>query len=267
MPLDSLGVGDHERQAESPPGDSGGADGYLGVEPTTLTNEDPGLAADFSEARGRTMFPRFELRAPMVANAQWAETTGGAYDAARFRQSGAAIGATFDESGRTLRFEPGASEDQRPWVTAVDEMRWALGHQALEMVGIRPEELGYPIIFAGPNGQKKGTTFTVDRHIEVYISQGDSVVDVAHVIGHEFGHALDVSWNSPQDRRRWLEARGLAATTSWWPRDDLSDLTTGSGDFAECFASWRVDVAPRSRLAGSCQAQFFLLDELWRRDR
>lgn len=237
---------------------------YGAVEPERLTNE-AAVASDFLEDRSRPMLPRFELDAPGMAAAGFSESFGSATVGEPFQLSGARIGNIFDESdpAPSFLFEP--THSSLPWVSAVDEYRWGAGQQALAIVGIAPEALGYPVVFLGPNGGKKGTTFTVDRHIEVYISDDDSVRDIAHVLAHEFGHAFDVSSNAPEDRRRWLEVRNLPETTPWWPRGEVSDLTTGAGDFAECFASWRASVEPRSQLAGSCVAHFGLLDELWGR--
>lgn len=234
----------------------------------------------FLEATSRPVLPKFEVFNPTLAAAQWSESSGDGQDVRAFRQSGTMGAARFDESATTLSFRAAgpdpaigphelivSTDADSPWVGAIDEHRWVLGHQALAVVGIGSDELEYPIMFAGPNGATKGTTFTIDRHIEVYIGNEDTVRDIAHVLAHELAHAFDVSWLSPDDRRRWLSARSLAPTTPWWPSENGSDLVTGSGDFAECFASWRVSVPSRSRLAGSCEDQFALLEELWTQKR
>jgi len=94
-----------------------------------------------------------------------------------------------------------------------------------------------------------GYTFVQEQRIEVYVRDEMSDQLLAHVIAHEIGHAIDVSNNSGDDRRRWQELREIE-DAPWWPTSGATDFSTGAGDFAESFAAWQVgDASFRSRVA------------------
>ncbi|MCP5029859.1 MAG: hypothetical protein GY929_26605 [Actinomycetia bacterium] len=84
-----------------------------------------------------------------------------------------------------------------------------------------------------------GFTWSRERRIEIFVPEDASVGFLAHVIAHELGHAVDVELNSPDDRLRWQEARGITGT-AWWAASGSSDFNSGAGDFAESFAAWLV---------------------------
>ncbi len=87
-----------------------------------------------------------------------------------------------------------------------------------------------------------GYTFVQEKKIEIYVRTEMSDPLLAHVIAHEIGHAIDVSKNTGDDRRRWQELRGIS-DKSWWPGNGATDFSTGAGDFAESFAAWQVGTA------------------------
>jgi hypothetical protein len=94
-----------------------------------------------------------------------------------------------------------------------------------------------------------GYTFTNEKRIEIYVRDSMSEGLLAHVVAHEIGHAVDVSLNTGDERRSWLEARGIP-DAQWWPGEGgVSDFKSGAGDFAESFAAWQVGVGSyRSKL-------------------
>jgi hypothetical protein len=76
---------------------------------------------------------------------------------------------------------------------------------------------------------------------------------VADIVGHELGHAVDVTLLDERDRQQWLAARGVPAGTAWFAVDDtvtLGDFGSGAGDFAESFAAWQTGKVSQSRLGG-----------------
>ena len=60
------------------------------------------------------------------------------------------------------------------------------------------------------------------------------------MVAHELGHALDLELLDTGKRRAWKQQRGLAVDAPWWPAQGAADFDTGSGDFAECFATLAV---------------------------
>ncbi len=112
---------------------------------------------------------------------------------------------------------------------------------------------GWTIDFRSANGSLRGLTFADQRRIEVYVHT-DDVRAVAAVTAHELGHALDVTLNNTVKRRAWKEQRGMSPDTPWWPTAASSDFATGSGDFAECFATTQIGSASRSTY-GACSAR------------
>jgi len=84
------------------------------------------------------------------------------------------------------------------------------------------------------------------------------------VIAHEIGHAVDVSLNSGDDRRKWLDARGIP-DAPWWPGEGgVNDFKSGAGDFAEGFAAWQVGTGSYRSKLGSApnSAQLELIAQL-----
>ena len=99
-----------------------------------------------------------------------------------------------------------------------------------------------------------GYTFVQEKKIEVYVRSEMSDSLLAHVIAHEIGHAIDVSKNTGDDRRRWQELRDISGKP-WWPGSGDTDFSTGAGDFAESFAAWQVGNASfRSKLGSAPNA-------------
>jgi hypothetical protein len=113
---------------------------------------------------------------------------------------------------------------------------------ALELIRYpwRSELQGWTITFLEPRGSASGYTWSAERHIEVFVRESDPSDRVARVLAHELGHAIDVTLNSPDDRRDWLTERGLDQDTDWWPGSGRPDFETGAGDFAEVFAASQV---------------------------
>lgn len=147
-----------------------------------------------------------------------------------------------------LPIPPGAVAD----VPAADDAAASLGGRALALVDWDVDGLGYAIEFRGERTNLRALTFPYEKRIEVYVREDDDLTKLAHVVAHEIGHAIDVEHNSADDRRQWLLSRGLDADYPWWPVSAKTDFATGAGDFAECFATWRVGDRSYTQIPGTC---------------
>lgn len=98
---------------------------------------------------------------------------------------------------------------------------------------------GWTIEFLAGEGDVAGYTWSRESRIEIFVRPGSDTDDLARILAHELGHAVDVSRNDGDERRRWLEARNTP-DSPWWPGDGAADFSTGAGDFAEVFTVWQV---------------------------
>jgi hypothetical protein len=112
--------------------------------------------------------------------------------------------------------------------------------------------LGFPILFLPGRRGMLGTTFVEERRIEIYVRPEEGPAELAHVIAHEIGHAVDLTYGTQARRDEWMRLRGLDPTSGWWGCPGCADYATPSGDFAEVFSSWVNGSWSefRSRLAG-----------------
>ncbi len=117
----------------------------------------------------------------------------------------------------------------------------ALGGPAIEAITYPwKEELpGWDVEFVVGAGNIAGYTWSQEQRIEVFVRPGATSADLARILAHELGHAVDVTKNSGDERRAWLVLRN-AESAPWWPGNGLADFATGAGDFAEAFAVWQV---------------------------
>lgn len=100
------------------------------------------------------------------------------------------------------------------------------------------EELpSWTIEFVEGNSEIAGYTWSREHRIEIFVRDNSTDESLYRVLAHEFGHAVDVSLNDGDERRRWLEQRATIEL-QWWPDSGKADFQTGAGDFAEVFAVW-----------------------------
>ncbi len=114
------------------------------------------------------------------------------------------------------------------------------GAAALETIPFDWERLlpGWTIEFAGHHDDLLGGTSWRERHITIWIRPEQSVGQVRHVIAHEIGHALDVTYFDQPVRTRWMTQRGFDPDGDWWPRSGANDYASPAGDLAETIATW-----------------------------
>lgn len=120
---------------------------------------------------------------------------------------------------------------------------------------------GWTIEFKPARALLRGRTIAGDRRIEIYVHTTNES-ELARIIAHEFGHAGDITYNDTATRRAWKSTRGIDASVPWWPAAGYPDFATGSGDFAECFATWQSGSASRSSAGACSNADLGLVAEL-----
>ncbi len=85
-----------------------------------------------------------------------------------------------------------------------------------------------------------GLTDLTEQSIDIWIRQEQTPQEVAATFVHEFAHAFDRLFLTPNLRVKWLAARGLSTKTPWYPPcRACSDYRFGAGDFAES-VSWTL---------------------------
>ena len=162
-----------------------------------------------------------------------------------------------------IAVHPGRSSTESPTPAPANHYE-ARGFEALDRITYRWDLYlsDWEIKFSPGREGVYGYTYTDRRVIEVFVRDGQTIDLLAHVIAHELGHAVDVSLNNSDERRRWQEVRGIE-DAPWWPNSGASDFSTGAGDFAESFAAWQIGNANfRSRLSGAPDAGDISLLEL-----
>ena len=108
---------------------------------------------------------------------------------------------------------------------------------------------GWTIRFLPGREGLLGGTWTYEQRIEVYVRPEQPRHDVAFTVAHELGHAVDVALLDEVDRSAWRRQRGLDDSVPWWVESGTTDLSSGSGDWAEAFAVWLVGGTSHSRVA------------------
>ena len=112
-------------------------------------------------------------------------------------------------------------------------------------------QLGYQVVFHGPRAGFLGLTDCTGRHIDIYVTAGQTVAQVEFATAYEIGHAVDCTYTSPAREAEWPALRGFHLFGPWFPDCSCSEDAFASGDFAEVFARWQAgSVYPwRSTLA------------------
>ena len=110
---------------------------------------------------------------------------------------------------------------------------------------------GWTIEFLPARKGYRGSTFPREQLIQIYLRDELTVSDYVHVVAHEIGHAIDVTYLDDSDHERWNLARGRDGGSQWWVASGADDFASGAGDWAESFA-WSQQPSGKfySRLGG-----------------
>ena len=124
------------------------------------------------------------------------------------------------------------------------------GRQALTLLQYPWQKLDYTIKFEPARSGYLALTHRDERLIEVFVRRDETASVIARIVAHELGHAVDLTYNTEDDRSRYKSIRGIGASEPWFGCDSCTDFRTPAGDFAEVFA-WHLVRPPdfRSRMA------------------
>ncbi|MEX0768405.1 MAG: hypothetical protein WD029_08035 [Microthrixaceae bacterium] len=176
---------------------------------------------------------------PGQANPGQAKPEPAQFPAQGLPQNSAAQNSAAVDSPAQILIEPGAA-------TAVEnlssEQDRTVASRALGLIQYDWQNSlkGWELRFLGARSGYRGMTYPTDRVIEVYLRQGDTAQSLAHVVAHELGHAVDLTFFDDGDRRAWMQARKFGSSVPWFVSPGGADFSSGSGDFAESFAWWQV---------------------------
>ncbi len=120
-------------------------------------------------------------------------------------------------------------------MSADERIDRALAMVQLDWANMLP---GWTLEFRGPRDGYQGVTFPKQHLIQVYIRSSSTPTLIAHVIAHEVGHAVDVTYLDDDDRSGFSIMRGRSANAVWWAGDGATDFASGAGDWAESFSWW-----------------------------
>lgn len=123
---------------------------------------------------------------------------------------------------------------------------------ALALIDTPWRHLGYELQVRGPRAGILGMSDARARTLTLHVRPDASARSLAFTLAHEVAHVVDYEVLTQADRDDWLWLRGLPADTPWYTDTaEATDLATGAGDFAECFAVYEAGLVDfRSGLAG-----------------
>ncbi len=114
------------------------------------------------------------------------------------------------------------------------------GEAALALIRYPWQRLRYTIDFKPPVEGYIAVNYPERRHIDVFVRREQPLLDLAHVIGHELGHAYDQNYNDDPMRNEWKAARGFPNRPGWLDVQGHKDFGLPGGDYAEVFAYWAI---------------------------
>lgn len=173
-----------------------------------------------------------EPRGPVVAAAEAAESSAAPVTPEPAERAAAPPTPKATPTAPTTTAPAAVAETTEP-ATAADRSA-----AALSMIDYDWQGTGYTIDFAGGRSGLLGATSVADRTITIYVRDDEPVAQIAHILAHELGHAVDLAYTTPEEREQYRAIRGLGSVP-WYPTcSACTDYATPAGDFAETFAYW-----------------------------
>jgi hypothetical protein len=156
--------------------------------------------------------------------------------------------STSNDSGRPLRRPESAPQPAPAPQPAATGVRRTVspgdvGAQALARITYPWALLGYRLAIHGPRDGFFGLTDCTSRHIDIYVTPGQTVAQVEFALAFEIAHAVDCTRLSSARQAKWARLRGFHLTGPWFPPCSCSEDAYPSGDFAEVFARWQAGPA------------------------
>lgn len=115
------------------------------------------------------------------------------------------------------------------------------GEVALARINYDWRALGYTIEFGPARSGYLGMTYPNEKRITVWVRPDQSLDFLTHIVAHEMGHAVDMSYSNGARRDQYLAIRGISPR-NWFTCNACTDFSTPAGDFAETFALWATGI-------------------------
>lgn len=112
---------------------------------------------------------------------------------------------------------------------------------------------GWSIDYRADHDIYAGLTNSVHHRIVVHVAPEQSPREVAEVLMHEVGHAIDLDRMDDTMRQEWLSMRGIDGP--WWADSGAEDFHVGAGDFAEAVSALTTGSASESAHGSFTQDQ------------
>src|SRR5205807_6358883 len=88
-----------------------------------------------------------------------------------------------------------------------------------------------------------GKTYLSVKRTEILVRPSETMELLTHVVAHELGHAIDLSYNTTSRRQAWQRLRGIPTSSAWMGCGGCRDFSTPAGDFAESFVYWQLGIS------------------------
>src|SRR5437879_13554146 len=76
---------------------------------------------------------------------------------------------------------------------------------ALALIEFPWQQLQYDIVFMAPRHGVRAMTIPSEHRIEIYARPDDDAQLLAYDIAHELGHAIDMTFNTGETRKKWMK--------------------------------------------------------------
>lgn len=135
---------------------------------------------------------------------------------------------------------PFTTQTTAAWTDFAPGWEGRKGEAAVQLIDYPLDSLGYTVRFLPAREGFIGMTLPAAKVIEVYVRREMQVIDIAHVIAHEMGHAHDAKYLGEAQHDEYKRLRGFPQEPGWRACSACEDFDQPGGDFAEVFAWWAL---------------------------